>query len=977
MATTENLHTGDASKTKFSFTFPYIQEADVAVYLFDTDAWVLKTLTTHYTFANATTIQFVSAPAAATSDEQTALGDTNNIKIKRTTDADSLPGTFYPGSAIRSTDLNDNFTQNLYVTQEAINNVTEALADAVDAVADADAAVATANDAADDVKRWVKDGDGTDTAGDEDDDVFADRPLKPQGVPYAVAQAAAAVTTANTASTTASSAVTTANTASTNASAAVTTANNASAAVSDAVIYTLKDDKAAFEATTYSEDDYFEITDSTGISDSYTSFTDGGSTSMTVSGIPSAPTFDDGIATRFSYDHSTTTFTWVGYWVTDSETRYAPSVSPDFTGDATLAGDLTINTDAFFVDASAKEVGIGTASPTYPLTIQSNSDAEAISVLGRSADDISSTMFYENDGATQIGRLQARQSYFQISGTNNSEGVYIDNSGNVGIGKSNPSTLLDVDGTVTAPTINASTALQIGGVAVTSTAAELNYSDGVTSNVQTQLDAKQASDADLTALSSCQTGAATALALLTATEVGVLDGVTSTTAELNILDGVTSTTAELNYSDGVTSNIQTQIDNLSTSPAFTGDVSIEDKIIHTGDTNTAIRFPSADTITAETDGSERLRIDSDGNLGIGLAITDNFGTDHRVVQIHSGSTANSYLSLTNTTTGDQGAGAGLNIIQYGDETMINNRSDGYMSFATNNVEQMRIDSSGNVGLGTSSPLYPLHIATAMSSSPSYIMMEVTGSNTVGGGGGIAFDASTNTESNNGKFLATIAGIRNSDSNGSIDLVFSTSKSGVNSSLPVEKLRLDSDGDATFAGDIIVSGTVDGRDVATDGTKLDGITTSANYSRILQVKQTVKSSSFSSITQGSYVAITGLSVDITPASSSNKILIMAEVSGSNSNNYGQFYHIYRDGSQITPDGPDNSNTPDHSYTTWQSPGDTRAMYHAHTLIYLDSPGTDSSVTYQIYGAKPSASAGSVGVEINPYGSSNITVMEVAV
>ena len=33
---------------------------------------------------------------------------------------------------------------------------------------------------------------------------------------------------------------------------------------------------------------------------------------------------------------------------------------------------------------------------------------------------------------------------------------------------------------------------------------------------------------------------------------------------------------------------------------FTGDVSIADKIIHTGDTNTALRFPSADTITAET-----------------------------------------------------------------------------------------------------------------------------------------------------------------------------------------------------------------------------------------------------------------------------------------------------------------------------------------------------------------------------------------
>jgi hypothetical protein len=59
----------------------------------------------------------------------------------------------------------------------------------------------------------------------------------------------------------------------------------------------------------------------------------------------------------------------------------------------------------------------------------------------------------------------------------------------------------------------------------------------------------------------------------TATELNVLDGITSSTAELNILDGVTSSAAELNildgatlsvtelnYVDGVTSAIQTQLD---------------------------------------------------------------------------------------------------------------------------------------------------------------------------------------------------------------------------------------------------------------------------------------------------------------------------------------------------------------------------------------------------------------------------------
>ena len=54
-----------------------------------------------------------------------------------------------------------------------------------------------------------------------------------------------------------------------------------------------------------------------------------------------------------------------------------------------------------------------------------------------------------------------------------------------------------------------------------------------------------------------------------------------------------------------------------TTGTFTGDVSIADKIVHIGDTNTAIRFPAADTITAETGGSERVRVTSTGKVGIG------------------------------------------------------------------------------------------------------------------------------------------------------------------------------------------------------------------------------------------------------------------------------------------------------------------------------------------------------------------------
>ena len=42
-----------------------------------------------------------------------------------------------------------------------------------------------------------------------------------------------------------------------------------------------------------------------------------------------------------------------------------------------------------------------------------------------------------------------------------------------------------------------------------------------------------------------------------------------------------------------------------------------------GDTDTAIRFPAANTFTVETAGSERLRIDSSGEVGIATVLPGN------------------------------------------------------------------------------------------------------------------------------------------------------------------------------------------------------------------------------------------------------------------------------------------------------------------------------------------------------------------
>ena len=52
-------------------------------------------------------------------------------------------------------------------------------------------------------------------------------------------------------------------------------------------------------------------------------------------------------------------------------------------------------------------------------------------------------------------------------------------------------------------------------------------------------------------------------------------------------------------------------------------VSIADSIVHLGDTNTSLRFPATDTITAETAGLERLRIDSSGRILVGINSSSN------------------------------------------------------------------------------------------------------------------------------------------------------------------------------------------------------------------------------------------------------------------------------------------------------------------------------------------------------------------
>jgi hypothetical protein len=200
MATTQNNYTGNGTNKLFSITFPYLETTDIFVF-------VNGAATTAYTFANATTIEMTTAPANGAT-----------VVILRSTDDTNLQATFFPGSSIKASDLNNDFDQVLFIAQETTNTAQAATFTAATATTTANtalsqssAAVSTANTASSNASAAVS------TAN------------------AASATAASAVSTANTASTNASNAVTTANTASSNATAAVNTANTASSNISAAL----------------------------------------------------------------------------------------------------------------------------------------------------------------------------------------------------------------------------------------------------------------------------------------------------------------------------------------------------------------------------------------------------------------------------------------------------------------------------------------------------------------------------------------------------------------------------------------------------------------------------------------------------------------------------------------------------------------------------------------------------------------------
>ena len=112
------------------------------------------------------------------------------------------------------------------------------------------------------------------------------------------------------------------------------------------------------------------------------------------------------------------------------------------------------------------------------------------------------------------------------------------------------------------------------------------------------------------------TGVATAASFsgnLTGNASGTAAGLTGTPAITvgNVVGAAATFTGNVSIGGTLTYEDVTNIDAVGIITARSG-VSIADSIFHTGDDNTAIRFPAADTFTVETAGSERVRIASGG-----------------------------------------------------------------------------------------------------------------------------------------------------------------------------------------------------------------------------------------------------------------------------------------------------------------------------------------------------------------------------
>ena len=324
---------------------------------------------------------------------------------------------------------------------------------------------------------------------------------------------------------------------------------------------------------------------------------------------------------------------------------------------------------------------------------------------------------------------------------------------------------------------------------------------------------------------------------------------------------VTGTTFVGNLTGNVTGNATglSGTPNLSAATGtFTGDLTIPDKIVHTGDTDTTIRFSGTDTISMETAGTERLRIDSTGRVMIAttvagtnsdLTIGDASSGSTGRIRIRSASNGGGYIDFQDTT-GNTVDGS----IEY--NHVLNS-----FNFYFGSQERFRIHTQGMLGLsganygtsgqvltsgGTGSPVsWTTITGTTINNNADNRVITGSGTaNTLNGESGVTIDGSNiltilgtgqqqlNVGSTDGSIAALILdGNSNGDGAGgdyslirhntSGDLEFyARNGSGATNTIfkqgTTEKFRMGNDGNLTISdGDLVIASGPHGIDFSAD------------------------------------------------------------------------------------------------------------------------------------------------------------------
>ena len=135
---------------------------------------------------------------------------------------------------------------------------------------------------------------------------------------------------------------------------------------------------------------------------------------------------------------------------------------------------------------------------------------------------------------------------------------------------------------------------------------------------------------------------------------------------------------------------------------FSSDINVADKIVHDGDTNTAIRFPAADTFTVETSGTEQFRVDAVGNIGIGKTPQVGLDIDRQKLRLGKTTGGNCVIEAFTGTTSAIGIWAGGSPYLYstGNLTISTGATTTTTGVPTAKTDAVVINSDGRVGIGT-------------------------------------------------------------------------------------------------------------------------------------------------------------------------------------------------------------------------------------------------------------------------------------